>query len=142
MTSDLFSLIQIFHEFRSVNQALRIIADEFDRIDEFESHGVQKREKTIRYAVPKQEIYNLIVRYSDNRRQHILQLVEEATDLIRACMIVELDHGRVFSNNFAFFRPHIIDDNILARINGLSIRLYLWLLIKQEVNARENKWGI
>lgn len=137
---DLFSLIQIFHGFRSVNQAIRIVSKEFGKIDKFESHGVQEREKIIRYAVPKHEIHDLIIRYAGKRRQHITQLIEEASDLIRSCMIVELDHGRVFSNYFAFLWPPIIENKILTRINGLPIRLYLWLLIVQEENARENRW--
>ncbi len=57
-------------------------------------------------------------------------------------MIVELDHGRIFSNYFAFFWPQLIENNILAQINGLAIRLYGWLLIVQEEHARENKWSM
>jgi hypothetical protein len=141
-TVDIFSLIQIFHGFRSVNQAIRIVSEELGSTDRFESGSIQDGEKIVRYAVPKQEIYDLILRYAGKRLQHVPQLIKEATDLIRACMKVELDHGRVFSNYFAFFWPQIIENNVLAGIDGLAIRLYLWLLIVQEENARENRWGM
>jgi hypothetical protein len=125
---DIFSLIQIFHGFRSINQAIRIVSEELGSIDRFESGSIHERGKILRYA--------------GKRHQHVPQLIEEATDLIRTSMIVELDHGRVFSNYFAFFWPQIIENNILTGINGLAIRLYLWLLIIQEEHARENSWGM
>ncbi len=140
--ADIFSLIQIFHGFRSVNQAIRIVSEELGSVDRFPSGNVQEREKIIRYAVPKHEIHDLIARYADKRRQHVPQLIKDATDLVSTCMAVELDHGRLFSNYFAFFWPQIIENNILFGINGLAIRLYLWLLIVQEENARENTWGM
>ncbi len=139
---DVFSLIQIFHGFRSVNQAINIVSEEFGKVGRFESGSLRDRAKVIRYAVPKHEIHDLIIRYAGKRRQHIPYLIQEASDLIRSCDIVELEHGRVFSDYFAFFWPQIIDNDLLARINSLAIRLYLWLLVAQEEAARENKWGI
>ncbi len=62
--------------------------------------------------------------------------------MIQTCEIVELDHGRVFLDEFAFFWPQIVENNVLTRINSLAIRLYLWLLIAQEENAWENKWAM
>ena len=76
------------------------------------------------------------------RRQHIPRLVAEATELIKSCEQVELEHARVFSNYFAFFWPQIIDHNVLDQINGPAIKLYLWLLIRQEEAARRNQWGL
>ena len=61
---DIFSLIQIFHGFRSVNQAIRIVSDELGSIGRFESGNVQEREEIFRYAVPKHEIHDLILRYT------------------------------------------------------------------------------
>jgi hypothetical protein len=139
---DLFSLIHIFHGQRSVAKALAIVAEEFGKLGKFKAHGVEEKPKIIRYAVPKHEIHALIARYAQMRRQHVPRLVREATDLIRGCALVELEHGRVFSNYFAFFWPQIIDHGILARINGPAIKLYLWLLVRQEEAARRNQWGL
>jgi hypothetical protein len=139
---DLFSLVQIFHGYPSVATSKAIIAEEFGKLGKFEAHGVEYKPKIVRYAVPKHEIYALISRYSNMKRQHIPQLITEATDLIRSCHKVELDHGRVFSHYFAFFWPHIIDRDILGRINGPGIKLYLWLLVRQEEAARRNQWGL
>ena len=139
---DLFSLIQIFHGHRSVAKALALVAEEFGKLGKFEAHGVEEKPKIVRYAVPKHEIHDLIARYSVMRWQHVSGLVEAATALIQGCALVELEHGRVFSNYFAFFWPQIIDHGILARINGPAIKLYLWLLVRQEEAARRNQWGL
>jgi hypothetical protein len=139
---DLFSLIQIFHGHRSVSKALAIVAEEFGKLGKFEAHGVGDKPKIVRYAVPKHEIHALIARYAQMRRQHVPRLVREATDLIRECALVELEHGRVFSNYFAFLWPQIIDHSILDRINGPAIKLYLWLLVRQEEADRRNQWGL
>jgi hypothetical protein len=139
---DLFSLIQIFHGHRSVTKALSIVAEEFGKLGKFEAHGIEEKPKIVRYAVPKHEIYDLIALFAAMRRQHVPKLVAEATKLIRSCAQVELDHGRVFSNYFAFFWPQIIDQDILVRIDGPAIKLYLWLLVRQEEAARRNQWGL
>ncbi len=139
---DLFSLIQIFHGYRSVAKAMSIVAEEFGKLGKFKTHGVEEKPKIVRYAVPKHEIRDLIARYSVMKRQHIPRLVDDATELIRSCALVELEHARVFSNYFAFFWPQIIDHDILARINGPAIKLYLWLLLRQEEAARRNQWGL
>jgi hypothetical protein len=139
---DLFSLIQIFHGYRSVASAKAIVAEEFGKLGKFEAHGIEEKPKIVRYAVPKHEIYALISRYSNMRRQHVSQLVAEATSLIKGCDKVELDHARIFSHYFAFLWPQIIDQGILDRINGPAIKLYLWLLIRQEEAARRNQWGL
>jgi hypothetical protein len=139
---DLYSLIRIFHSYRSVAKPLAIVAEEFGKMGKFEAHGVEEKPKIVRYAVPKHEIYGLIARYSTMKRQHVPILVAEATELIRSCAKVELDHGRVFSHYFAFFWPQIIDQGILASINGSAIKLYLWLLVRQEEAARRNQWGL
>ena len=31
---------------------------------------------------------------------------------------------------------------MLSRINSAAVRLYLWLLVKQEEAARRNEWGL
>ena len=48
---DIYSLIQIFHGFRSVASAMTIVAEEFGKVGKFEAHGVEKKPKIVRYAV-------------------------------------------------------------------------------------------
>ena len=52
------------------------------------------------------------------RRQDIPRLVDEAVELVKTSQVVELEHGRVFSNYFAFLWPQIIDNEVLQKING------------------------
>jgi len=140
---DIFSLIQIFHGYRSVTKAKQIVAEAFEvRIGKFEFKGVEKKPLVKRYAVPKWAIHGLIQRFSDMRRQDIPRLVEEAVELIKGSQLVELEHVRVFSNYFAFLWPQIIDNAVLQQINSASIRLYLWLLVEQEERARRNEFAM
>ncbi len=69
-------------------------------------------------------------------------LVDATVDLISASQIVELAHGRVFSNYFAFLWPQIMEHEVLQKINGPAIRLYLWLSVEQEERARRNEFGM
>ncbi len=123
-------------------KALAVVAEEFGKLGKFAAHGIEEKPNIVRYAVPKHEIHALIARYSQMRRQHIPKLLSGATELIRSCDQVELEHGRVFSNYFALFWPQIIDHNVLGQINGPAIRLYLWMLLRQEEAARRNQWGL
>lgn len=132
---DIFSLIQIFHGYRSVASAKAIIAEELGKLGKFQKQGVEEKPRIVRYAVPKQKLMELIHRYRNMRRQHIGQLMTEAEDLIRSSDKVELEHTRSFSDEFAYFWPQILEEQIMSRINGAAIRLYLWLLIKQEEAA-------
>lgn len=54
--------------------------------------------------------------------------------------VVELAHGKVFSNYFAFLWPQITENGVLEKIKGPAIRLYLWLLVEQEERARRNEF--
>ncbi len=138
---DLYSLIQIFHGYRSVAKAKQIVAQAFEiRIGKFEFKDVEQRPLIKRYAVPKWAIRDLIQRFSDMRHQEVRSLVDEAVDLISASQVVELAHGRVFSNYFAFLWPQITENEVLQKINGPAIRLYLWLLVEQEERARRNEF--
>jgi DNA-binding CsgD family transcriptional regulator len=141
--ADIFSLIQIFHGYRSVAKAKNIIQERFHvQMGKFESKGIEEKSRTCRYAVPKWEIHALIGRFANMRRQHIPKLVQESEELIRSCEIVELDHSRIFSNYFAFLQPQIINREILRTINSPAIRLYLWLLVEQEQRARRNEFAV
>jgi hypothetical protein len=139
---DLFSLVQLFHGYRSVATTKAIVAEEFGKLGKFEAHGVEEKPRIVRYAVPKHEICTLISRYSNMKRQHVPRLVADAKAVIAGSEKVELDHGRIFSSYFAFFWPQIIDHNIFSRINGPAIKLYLWLLVRQEEAARRNQWSL
>ena len=139
---DIYSLIQIFHGYSSVTTAMTIVAEEFGKVSKFEAHGIEKRPKIVRYAVPKDQLWDLIQRYNNMRRQHVPQLIKEAEYLISESEKVELEHTRTFLNEFAYFWPQIVDDRILSRINSAAVRLYLWLLVKQEEAARRNEWKL
>jgi hypothetical protein len=139
---DIFSLIQLFHGYRSVAAASSIVAEEFGKLGKFKARGVEEKPKIVRYAVPKDKLLDLVQRYRNMRRQHIGSLITEAEDLIRSSEKVELEHTRSFSDEFAYFWPQILEDQIITRINGAAVRLYLWLLVKQEEAARRNQWGL
>ena len=140
--ADIYSLIQIFHGYSSVTTAMTIAAQEFGKVGKFEAHGVEKKPKIVRYAVPKDQLWDLIQRYSNMRRQHVPQLIKEAEELISGSEKVELEHTRTFSDKFTYFWLQIVDDNIITRINSAAVRLYLWLLVKQEEAAKRNQWGL
>ncbi|MFC1834328.1 hypothetical protein ACFL2Q_06290 [Thermodesulfobacteriota bacterium] len=141
--ADIFSLIQIFHGYRAVAKAKQIVAEAFEvQIGKFEFRDVEQKPLIKRYAVPKWAIQDLIERFTGMRRQDIPRLVEEGVELIKTSQVVELEHGRVFSNYFAFFWAQILDNQVLEKINGASIRLYLWLLVEQEERARRNEFAM
>ncbi len=138
---DIFSVIQIFHGYRSAAKAKEIVAEAFDiRLGHFEFKDLEQKPLIKRYAVTKWAVTDLIQRFSDMHRQDIPRLVEEAVDLVKSSQVVELEHSRVFSSYFALMWPQIIDNEVLQKINGASIRLYLWLLVQQEERARRNEF--
>lgn len=138
---DIFSLIQVFHGYRSVGKARKIVADAFKvTLGHFDYRELDRKSIQVRRAVPKWAIDALIKKYSGMKKQHVPKLIEEANALIRDAQEVVLDHQRVFSNYFAFFWPKIIERDTLSRINSAAIRLYLWLLVEQEERARRNDY--
>jgi hypothetical protein len=140
---DLYSLIQIFHGYRSAAKAKQIVAEAFEiRLGKFEFKDVEQRPLIKRCAVPKWAIHELIQKFSDMRRQEVRSLVDYAVDLIETSQVVELAHGRVFSHYFAFLWPQITENEVLQKINGPAIRLYLWLLVEQEERARRNDFNM
>ena len=138
---DVYSLIQIFHGYRSAAKAKQIVAEAFDvRLGHFEFKDTEQKPLIERYAVPKLAIQDLIERFSRVKHQQVRSLVDEAVNLIETSQVVELEHGRVFSNYFAFFWPQVIDNAVIHKINGPAIRLYLWLLVEQEERAGRNNF--
>ena len=136
---DVYSLLQIFHGYRSAAKAKQIVAEAFDvRLGHFEFKDVEQKTLIKRYAVPKWAIDDLIQRFSRMKHQQVQILVDAAVNLIETSQVVELEHGRVCSNYFAFLWPQIMDNQVLQKINAPAIRLYLWLLVEQEERARRN----
>jgi len=130
---DLYSLIQIFHGYRSAAKAKQIVAEAFHvRLGHFEFKDAEQKPLIERYAVPKWAIHDLIQRFSGMRHQKVRSLVDEAVNLIETSQVVELEHGRVFSNYLAFLWPQVIGNGVIHKINGPAIRLYLCLLVEQE----------
>jgi hypothetical protein len=140
---DVFSLLQSFYGYRSVAKAKQTVAEEFEvRLGHFVFKDIEEKNRMKRLAVPKWAIEDLIRKFSSMRRQQIPSLVHEAAELVGRSQVVELDHGRVFSDEFALLWPQIIDNQVLQNINGASIRLYLWLLVEQEERARRNEFAM
>jgi len=131
---DVFSLLQIFHGYRSVTKAKQTVGEEFEvRLGHFEFRDIEQRTLMKRLAVPKWAIDELIQGFSG---------IHEAVELVGRSQVVELEHGRVFSNYFAFLWPQIIDNQVLQQIDGPAVRLYLWLLREQEERARRNEFAM
>ncbi len=62
---DVFSLIQIFHGYRSVAKPVKIVAEAFEiRIGKFEFKDIEEKPLIRRYAVAKWAIQDLIQRFS------------------------------------------------------------------------------
>jgi hypothetical protein len=136
---DIYSLIQIFHGYRSAAKAKQIVAEAFEvRLGHFEFKDVEQESLIKRYAVAKWAIHDLIQRFSRIKHQQVQSLVDEAVNLIGTSQVVELEHSRVFSSYFAFLWPQVIDNAVIHKLNGPAIRLYLWLLVEQEERARRN----
>jgi hypothetical protein len=68
------------------------------KVGKAEAHGVDKKPKIVRYAVPKARLLELIQRYSNIRRQHVPPLIKDAEALIGGSEKVELVHTRRFFN--------------------------------------------
>ncbi len=76
--ADIFSLIQIFHGFRSINQAIRIVSEELGSIDRFDPATFGNEKRLFAMRCPNMKFYDLILRYAGKRHQHVPQLIEEA----------------------------------------------------------------
>jgi DNA-binding CsgD family transcriptional regulator len=141
--ADLIGIIQMFDGYRSPSQVVPIIQALFGpEMSRLETRGAEEKKKIRRYAVSKAEIIALIERFAGMRRQHIPKLIQEAEDLIRNSEVVEVTHSRVFLEEQALLWPSIIEDQVLRIISGAAVRLYLWLIVRQEEAAGRNEFGL
>jgi len=133
---DVYSLIQMFEECLP-GKALAAVGKWFGvKLSPFESKGVTETKRPLRYAVPKQSVYDLMARYRNMRRQHMEAFLREVRELIRASPLTPW-HQRLFDEHRAFFSKKVIGN--LYRINSPAVKAYLWLLIRQEETARNTR---
>lgn len=130
---DIFSLIQIF-DGCDLTTAFSAVRKGFGyKLRPFKA-GELGAETKLRYAVPKQVVYELIQKYQGMRLQHIDGLVKEAHALVQGFSMVPW-HSRLFNQDIAYFSHKVVGN--LYRIKGPAIKAYLWLLIRQEELARQ-----
>jgi hypothetical protein len=133
---DIYGLVQLF-EACGATTALSVVAKGFgEKLGHFASKGIRAKAGITRYAVPRQAVYDLIARYGNVRHQHVATLLKEAVDLIWACPMVPW-HGRLFHDGLAYLSRKVVGN--LHRINDAAVKAYLWLLIRQEEEARNTK---
>jgi hypothetical protein len=133
---DVYGLVQIF-ESCAPGKALSAVGKWFGvKLSAFDSTGIAEKKKQYRYAVTKQDVDDLIVRYGNMRPQHVEAFIREAKDLIQGSPLVTW-HQRLFDRDRAFLSKKVIGN--LYRIKGAAIKAYLWLLIKQEESARNTR---
>jgi hypothetical protein len=137
---DIYSLIALFEGF-SVARALTEIQKWFGgKLRTFHYAGIEKN-RSPRYAVPKRLLLDLINPSKAIRHQHVDALIQEAADLIRLSPVVEW-HPRLFSAEYAYLSLKIIKYVTLYGIKSPAIRLYLWLLVRQEEEASHNRFEL
>jgi hypothetical protein len=137
---DVYSLLMIFEEF-SLPKAKSEVQKWFGgKLGKFSYAGKEKNRKPW-YAVPKEQLMRLIADSADVRHQDVQPLIKAATALIRDSAVVDW-HLRLFSDDLAYFSTKIISDALLTGIGSPAIRLYLWLLVRQEEEARHNRYEL
>jgi hypothetical protein len=133
---DVYSLIQLF-EGCMPGKALSVVGKWFGvKLSAFDSKGIAEKKQPMRYAVSKQAVCDLCVRYRNMRHQHVEAFIREARELIEGSALVAW-HQRLFDDHRAFLSKKVIDN--LYRINGPAVKAYLWLLIQQEESARNTR---
>ncbi len=137
---DIYSLIALFEEF-STARALTEVQKWFGgKLGSFHYAGIEKNRRP-RYAVPKGLLMDLIKPSKAIRHQHVDALIQEAADLIRLSPIVDW-HPRLFSGECVYLSRKIIKEVTLYEIKSPAIRLYLWLLVRQEEEASHNRFEL
>ncbi len=137
---DLYKLVQVFEALTRAEAAKKIVARHFgEDLSKFETSGIAKK-KQYRFNVPKKAIYELIARYGELHRQDIARLLDDVRNLIRYSRLV-LHHGRLFSPEHVHVSRSLLFHDTLDEI-GPAIRLFLFLLIRQEEEASHNRWGV
>jgi len=133
---DIYSLIQLF-EACVPGKALAAVGKWFDvKLGPFESKGIREKKQILRYAVSKDALYDLLVRYKTLRHQLVKEFMREARALIERSDMVPW-HSRLFEKERVFLSSKVMGN--LYRIDGPAVKAYLWLLIRQEELARNTK---
>jgi DNA-binding transcriptional ArsR family regulator len=135
---DIYGLVALFEEI-SLVKAKDEVAKWFGvKLGPLKSKDV--RDTSIpRRRVPKKAVYDLIGRYPTMKHQHVKSFVEEAQKLITESAVVPW-HRRLFEDYHAFLSNKVIKN--LYAIGDPAIKAYLWLLIHQEEEARQNRWSL
>ena len=137
---DIYSLIALFEEF-SIARALTEVQKWFGgRLGSFRYAGIEKNRRP-RYSVPKGLLMDLIKPSKAIRHQHVEIFIQAAADLIRLSPVVDW-HPRLFSGECVHLSRKIIKEVTLYKIKSPAIRLYLWLLVRQEEEASHNRFEL
>jgi hypothetical protein len=137
---DIYKLVQVFEALRRAEKAKRIVARHFGQdLSKFRSTGTGKK-KQYRFKVSKTAICNLISRHKELHRKDIPLLLKAVRNLIRDSPLVEY-HGRLFSDDHVHVSRSLLFHDTVEEM-GAAIRLFLFLLIRQEEEASHNRWGV
>ncbi len=133
---DIYSLLQVFEGFGTA-KALSVVSAWFGvKIRPFDHKGV--RDTSVpRRRVPKAAVHALLSKYRTMRTQHVHSFMDEAATLVRSSPVVPW-HRRLFDADHAFLSEKVIKN--LSRIASPAIKAYLWLLLHQEEEARQNRF--
>ncbi|MGO9571342.1 MAG: hypothetical protein ACLP5H_27775 [Desulfomonilaceae bacterium] len=137
---DIYKLVQVFEALTRAETAKKIVARHFgEDLGKFKSLGVG-RKKQYRFRVPKKDIYQLIARYGELHRKDTPRLLGDVRNLIRYSRPV-LHHGRLFSPDYVHVSRSLLFHDTIDEM-GAAIRLFLFLLIRQEEEASHNRSGV
>lgn len=132
---DIYSLVAEF-EGISLTKAKTEVGKWFGvKLGALKSRGIRDTRKP-RRRVSKQAIFDVLARYRTVRSQHVDSLIRELSTLIKRSHFVPW-HGRMFDDEFTFLSDKVVDN--LYRIKSPAVKAYLWLLVRQEDEARNTR---
>lgn len=137
---DIYSLIALFEGFSTAKSLTEVQKWFGGKLRTFHYAGIEKNRRP-RYAVPKGLLLDLIMPSKAIRHQHVEAFIQAAADLIRLSPVIDW-HPRLFSGEHVYLSRKIIKDVTLYRIKSPAIRLYLWLLVRQEEEASHNRYEL
>ncbi|MGO9566351.1 MAG: hypothetical protein ACLP5H_02300 [Desulfomonilaceae bacterium] len=138
---DIYKLVQVFEALPRARNAKKIVADYFGvKLAKFNIARRATKKKQVRYKVSKEGIYDLIALYGELHRKDIQRLLDEVRGLIRASPLVEY-HGRTFSPDHVHVSRSLLFHDTIDEM-GAAIKLFLFLLIRQEEEASHNRSGV
>jgi hypothetical protein len=118
-------------------KALAAVGKSFNvKLGPFESKGIREKKQILRYAVSKDALDDLLVRYKTLRHQHVEEFMKEARAIIERSEMVPW-HSRLFEKERVFLSSKVLGN--LYRIDGPAVKAYLWLLKRQEELAKNTK---